>query len=168
MENPDPSIAHLPIRRLCQTVAHPQPVIVPLTNSNTLEVNIDAPPKYSPPPSYGKAVGLRVAKALRNSIRRSVRRFRRNNEPSVNSIESNNQNIPTISLSVEPAFAQSLRLNTQAVNRNLNEFIRSTIHGSHRDSQSSENLMLSDISSNDATENQNQSTSRNTAMGNLV
>lgn len=35
----------------------------------------DAPPKYTPPPSYTTATGARIAKMLRNSIRRSVRRY---------------------------------------------------------------------------------------------
>lgn len=35
----------------------------------------DAPPKYTPPPSYTTATGARIAKLLRNSIRRSVRRY---------------------------------------------------------------------------------------------
>ncbi|XP_058837416.1 sodium-dependent transporter bedraggled isoform X2 [Topomyia yanbarensis] len=35
----------------------------------------DAPPKYTPPPSYTTATGARIAKILRNSIRRSVRRI---------------------------------------------------------------------------------------------
>ncbi|KRG05487.1 sodium-dependent transporter bedraggled isoform X2 [Drosophila mojavensis] len=34
----------------------------------------DAPPKYTPPPSYTTATGARLAKMLRQSIRRSVRR----------------------------------------------------------------------------------------------
>ncbi|XP_037953728.1 uncharacterized protein LOC119683913 [Teleopsis dalmanni] len=34
----------------------------------------DAPPKYTPPPSYTTATGARLAKYLRRSIRRSVRR----------------------------------------------------------------------------------------------
>lgn len=34
----------------------------------------DAPPKYTPPPSYTTATGARIAKMLRQSIRRSVRR----------------------------------------------------------------------------------------------
>lgn len=34
----------------------------------------DAPPKYTPPPSYTTATGARLAKILRQSIRRSVRR----------------------------------------------------------------------------------------------
>lgn len=37
-------------------------------------VHDDAPPKYTPPPTYNTATGARIAKLLRNSIRRSVRR----------------------------------------------------------------------------------------------
>ncbi|KAH8405129.1 hypothetical protein KR222_004195, partial [Zaprionus bogoriensis] len=39
-----------------------------------LEAQHDAPPKYTPPPSYTTATGARLAKLLRQSIRRSVRR----------------------------------------------------------------------------------------------
>lgn len=35
----------------------------------------DPPPKYTPPPSYTAVTGSRIAKMLRNSIRRSVRRY---------------------------------------------------------------------------------------------
>lgn len=35
----------------------------------------DPPPKYTPPPSYTTATGARIAKFLRQSIRRSVRRI---------------------------------------------------------------------------------------------
>lgn len=35
----------------------------------------DPPPKYTPPPSYTAVTGSRIAKMLRNSIRRSVRRL---------------------------------------------------------------------------------------------
>ncbi|XP_034480079.1 uncharacterized protein LOC117785916 isoform X2 [Drosophila innubila] len=38
------------------------------------ETQNDAPPKYTPPPSYTTATGARLAKLLRQSIRRSVRR----------------------------------------------------------------------------------------------
>ncbi|KAH8297263.1 hypothetical protein KR044_008884 [Drosophila immigrans] len=38
------------------------------------EAQNDAPPKYTPPPSYTTATGARLAKLLRQSIRRSVRR----------------------------------------------------------------------------------------------
>lgn len=46
-------------------------------NSNT-SANIpieDPPPKYTPPPSYTTATGARIAKFLRQSFRRSVRRI---------------------------------------------------------------------------------------------
>ena len=41
---------------------------------NNLNSADDAPPKYTPPPSYTTATGARLAKLLRQSIRRSVRR----------------------------------------------------------------------------------------------
>lgn len=173
MEEDESSTLHLPIRRLCQqNLNQAQPIVVPLPRANTIEVNNDAPPKYSPPPSYSRAVGLRVAKALRNSIRRSVRRFRRNDEPRVESIESNTQNVPTVSSSMPDSsqpFAQSLRINSQTVNRNINEFIRSTIQGTNRNSQSTDNLMLSDMSLNIEVENRdNQNERRSNAIGNLI
>lgn len=50
----------------------------------------DPPPKYTPPPSYTTATGARIAKMLRQSIRRSVRRIM--GEPSRNRL-----NIPQTS-----------------------------------------------------------------------
>lgn len=49
---------------------------VTLTNLENTQTSIhdDAPPKYTPPPSYTTATGARIAKMLRQSIRRSVRR----------------------------------------------------------------------------------------------
>lgn len=35
----------------------------------------DPPPKYTPPPSYTTATGAKIAKFLRNSLRRSIRRI---------------------------------------------------------------------------------------------
>ncbi|XP_055855645.1 sodium-dependent transporter bedraggled isoform X2 [Episyrphus balteatus] len=56
----------------------------------------DAPPKYTPPPSYTTATGARLAKILRQSIRRSVRRFL--GEPSrprpILSLESADNSLP--------------------------------------------------------------------------
>lgn len=43
-------------------------------NSNFRPFQDDAPPKYTPPPSYTTATGARLAKMLRQSLRRSVRR----------------------------------------------------------------------------------------------
>jgi hypothetical protein len=170
MEDPSDN-QHLPIRRLCQqSLNFPQPVVVPFNRSNTLEVNNDEPPKYSPPPSYSRAVGLRVAKALRNSIRRSVRRFRGNYEPRIETVEANSnaQNISTISSSVpDTSQALSLRINSQTLSRNINEFLRSTIHGTNRNSQSNDNLMLSDMSLS-VGQSDNQNTSRNNIIGNLI
>lgn len=48
------------------------PAVITLESRTTTE---DAPPKYTPPPSYTTATGARIAKMLRNSIRRSVRRY---------------------------------------------------------------------------------------------
>ncbi|XP_065170048.1 sodium-dependent transporter bedraggled isoform X2 [Atheta coriaria] len=45
-------------------------------NTNTTNtVSEDPPPKYTPPPSYTTATGARIAKLLRQSFRRSVRRI---------------------------------------------------------------------------------------------
>lgn len=44
-------------------------------SSNAPTVTEDPPPKYTPPPSYTTATGARIAKFLRQSIRRSVRRI---------------------------------------------------------------------------------------------
>ncbi|KAF5295940.1 hypothetical protein FQA39_LY12712 [Lamprigera yunnana] len=41
----------------------------------TVPLSEDPPPKYTPPPSYTTATGARIAKFLRQSIRRSVRRI---------------------------------------------------------------------------------------------
>lgn len=49
-----------------------------LTTTNNASVTItneDPPPKYTPPPSYTTATGARIAKFLRQSLRRSVRRL---------------------------------------------------------------------------------------------
>lgn len=60
--------------------APPLPVRTANTGSTMISLESrapqdDAPPKYTPPPSYTTATGARIAKMLRNSIRRSVRRF---------------------------------------------------------------------------------------------
>lgn len=52
-----------------------------ITQSATIDnieshvVRDDAPPKYTPPPSYTTATGAYLAKILRQSVRRSVRRY---------------------------------------------------------------------------------------------
>ncbi|CAH0553029.1 unnamed protein product [Brassicogethes aeneus] len=45
------------------------------TNPTANVIAEDPPPKYTPPPSYTTATGARIAKFLRQSIRRSVRRL---------------------------------------------------------------------------------------------
>lgn len=50
------------------------------TNNNATVATVtipaeDPPPKYTPPPSYTTATGARLAKLLRQSLRRSVRRI---------------------------------------------------------------------------------------------
>lgn len=129
----------MPIRRLCQTNFNQAHTIAVSNNeNNSINLTNDAPPKYSPPPSYGRAMGLRVAaKVIRNSIRRSVRRFRRAELPQMES-----QNIPTVSSVVsssdtrpqsQPAFVQ-----------NINEFIRASFR--RNTTTSTEQLVLADMS----------------------
>lgn len=43
-------------------------------NSTNERFQDDDPPKYTPPPSYTTATGARLAKILRQSLRRSIRR----------------------------------------------------------------------------------------------
>lgn len=66
-----------------ETVTHENPLNNQIPSITTETENLDslqntlaldAPPKYTPPPSYTTATGARIAKMLRNSIRRSVRR----------------------------------------------------------------------------------------------
>lgn len=45
------------------------------SRGSTVTTVEDPPPKYTPPPSYTTATGARIAKFLRQSIRRSVRRL---------------------------------------------------------------------------------------------
>uniref|UniRef100_A0A182JTD9 Transporter n=1 Tax=Anopheles christyi TaxID=43041 RepID=A0A182JTD9_9DIPT len=52
-----------------------EPTITISMDSRSVRDADDAPPKYTPPPSYTTATGARIAKLLRNSIRRSVRRL---------------------------------------------------------------------------------------------
>ncbi|KAL5274224.1 hypothetical protein ACFFRR_000781 [Megaselia abdita] len=46
-----------------------------IDNMESHVVRDDAPPKYTPPPSYTTATGACLAKILRQSVRRSVRRY---------------------------------------------------------------------------------------------
>lgn len=116
------------------------PIAVPINENNNVNAALnDAPPKYSPPPSYGRAMGLRVAKVLRNSIRRSVRRFRRS-EPQVDAAT----NIPSISSTVETR-PDGQTQTRSSLGQSFNEFLRSSIRRVARNSQSNEHLVLTDI-----------------------
>lgn len=132
------STPHLPIRRLCQAnFNQPHTINVASNESNSINLTNDAPPKYSPPPSYGRAMGLRVAaKVIRNSIRRSVRRFRRAEIPQMES-----QNIPTVSSVVSSG--ESRPHSQPAFVQNINEFIRASFR---RNTTSTEQLVLADMS----------------------
>lgn len=55
--------------------ASPSITTIPLEVPVTPNIPDDVPPKYTPPPSYTTATGARIAKLLRQSIRRSVRRW---------------------------------------------------------------------------------------------
>ncbi|XP_070506389.1 sodium-dependent transporter bedraggled [Chironomus tepperi] len=140
------SLSHIPIRRLCQpNLAQSNPITTNLNENNNNNVISDEPPKYSPPPSYGKAMGLRVAKVLRNSIRRSVRRLRRgdNTTGTINGTTI----VPTISSNVESRPQSHPTTSRPTIlGQNFNEFIRSSIRRINRSSQSTEQLVLSDIS----------------------
>lgn len=64
---------HPPLQRARQSNVQNHTVISLEGQSNPI-VQVDEPPKYTPPPSYTTATGARIAKMLRQSIRRSVRR----------------------------------------------------------------------------------------------
>jgi hypothetical protein len=66
--------SHLPLRRLCNH----RDEETPLPEMRIVEERVnDQPPNYSPPPSYGKAIGARIASTLRNSFRRSMRSIKK-------------------------------------------------------------------------------------------
>jgi hypothetical protein len=122
---------------------------MPVNEQTNVQIN-DEPPKYydvinEPPPSYGKAMGLRVARAVRNSIRRSVRRFRRNE-----TVTETQNNIPTISSVVDSSVTRVAANNNhqppQPQSNNFTEMIRSSFRRSRNSTQSREHLVLSDIS----------------------
>jgi hypothetical protein len=124
----------MPIRRLCTNFNQPHTITASNNESNSINLTNDAPPKYSPPPSYGRAMGLRVAaKVIRNSIRRSVRRFRRAELPQMES------QIPTVSSVVSETRPQS----QPAFVQNINEFIRASFR--RNTTISTEQLVLADM-----------------------
>ncbi|XP_076635435.1 sodium-dependent transporter bedraggled-like isoform X2 [Colletes latitarsis] len=71
LEPDDPRTAQTHIGNDTSTSIHGNG-IVPATTEVPFE---DPPPKYTPPPSYTTATGARIAKMLRQSFRRSVRRI---------------------------------------------------------------------------------------------
>ncbi|XP_014258798.1 sodium- and chloride-dependent glycine transporter 1 isoform X2 [Cimex lectularius] len=64
---------------------------LPATSNPVIATIEDPPPKYTPPPSYSTATGARIAKFLRQSFRRSLRRITH----SLNTVESGIEN-PTV------------------------------------------------------------------------
>ncbi|KAF7383419.1 hypothetical protein HZH66_012769 [Vespula vulgaris] len=71
LETDDPADAHTQIGNDTSTSIHGNGIL-PTTTDVPFE---DPPPKYTPPPSYTTATGARIAKMLRQSFRRSVRRI---------------------------------------------------------------------------------------------
>lgn len=139
----EPSL-HAPVRRLHPQTSNQAPQIINSDSTNLVHEIVVPPPKYSPPPSYGRATGARIAKVLRNSIRRSVRRFRRSEDIRPD-VEVPPNSIPSI----------SSRVQDSAVN-SVNDFIRTRIQRQNEPSQSVENLLMSDLSLNNECEGQNR------------
>lgn len=71
LETDDPADTHTQIGHDTGTSIHGNGIL-PATTDVPFE---DPPPKYTPPPSYTTATGARIAKMLRQSFRRSVRRI---------------------------------------------------------------------------------------------
>lgn len=72
MEPEDARDAHTQIGGDTGTSLHGNGILPAATTEIPFE---DPPPKYTPPPSYTTATGARIAKMLRQSFRRSVRRI---------------------------------------------------------------------------------------------
>ncbi|KAK2587169.1 hypothetical protein KPH14_002919 [Odynerus spinipes] len=71
LETDDPADTQTQIGNDTSTSIHGNGIL-PTTTDVPFE---DPPPKYTPPPSYTTATGARIAKMLRQSFRRSVRRI---------------------------------------------------------------------------------------------
>ncbi|XP_063696615.1 sodium-dependent transporter bedraggled [Culicoides brevitarsis] len=65
----------LPIHRSRPPNMAQNPVNASEGHTTNQVLQVDEPPKYTPPPSYTTATGARIAKMLRQSIRRSMRRI---------------------------------------------------------------------------------------------
>jgi len=72
MEPEDPHDPQTQIRNDTDASLHGNGILPATTTEIPFE---DPPPKYTPPPSYTTATGARIAKMLRQSFRRSVRRI---------------------------------------------------------------------------------------------
>lgn len=72
LEPEDPRDAQTQIGNDTGTSLHGNGILPAATTEIPFE---DPPPKYTPPPSYTTATGARIAKMLRQSFRRSVRRI---------------------------------------------------------------------------------------------
>lgn len=72
LEPEDPRDAHTQIGSDTGAGLHGNGILPTATTEIPFE---DPPPKYTPPPSYTTATGARIAKMLRQSFRRSVRRI---------------------------------------------------------------------------------------------
>ncbi|XP_011057894.1 PREDICTED: uncharacterized protein LOC105148089 [Acromyrmex echinatior] len=72
MDPEDPRDAQTQIGNVTSTSLHGNGILPTATTEIPFE---DPPPKYTPPPSYTTATGARIAKMLRQSFRRSVRRI---------------------------------------------------------------------------------------------
>ncbi|KAL0120689.1 hypothetical protein PUN28_008393 [Cardiocondyla obscurior] len=72
LEPEDPRDAQTQIGNETGTSLHGNGILPTATTEIPFE---DPPPKYTPPPSYTTATGARIAKMLRQSFRRSVRRI---------------------------------------------------------------------------------------------
>lgn len=72
LEPDDPRNAQTQIGNDINTSLHGNGILPTATTEIPFE---DPPPKYTPPPSYTTATGARIAKMLRQSFRRSVRRI---------------------------------------------------------------------------------------------
>uniref|UniRef100_A0A1A9UWA6 Transporter n=1 Tax=Glossina austeni TaxID=7395 RepID=A0A1A9UWA6_GLOAU len=97
-------------------------------NTNLTNNPDDAPPKYTPPPSYTTATGARLAKMFRQSIRRSVRRILgENRSRPILTMESEHSE----SRSIPPDYATILTDQSTAL-RDVNPSISETIEIEHR------------------------------------
>lgn len=68
------NMRHPPLHRTRPPNIPSSQTVISLEGQPSHMLQVDEPPKYTPPPSYTTATGARIAKMLRQSIRRSMRR----------------------------------------------------------------------------------------------